>query len=284
MTTAQAAPASARDTREALIAQVRGSAKYAQVNVDLVRRIGASELHKRSSLKDAVKATKNKLHQVAGMFAEEKAPYQDWLDGLVRAQTAGPSGLSHYEAILRHHASTRERLPILRAFYQTIFAGLHPIQSVLDVACGLNPLTIPWMGLAPGAHYHAVDVYDDLMAFLQSAFEVMGVRGISESRDVIADCPREAVDVALVLKAIPCLEQLDKHASDLLLDTIQARHIIVSFPTRTVGGRNIGMAAHYESHFSDRVKSRSRSFQRFEFDSELVFVIGPAQSNRARSA
>jgi 16S rRNA (guanine(1405)-N(7))-methyltransferase len=256
------------DTRLAdLVTQVRTSAKYAQVNVDLVRRIGVSELAKRRSFKEAVKATKNTLHQVAGMFAGEKPPYEAWL---AEVETRDLASLRN---VMSHHASTRERLPILDSFYATIFAGLPPIRSVLDVACGLNPLAMPWMGLAPGAMYHAVDIYDDMMAFLQAAFSVMGVHGKAESRDVVADCPTDPVDVALVLKAIPCLEQLDKQAGRILLDTIRARHVVVSFPTRTVGGRSIGMRGHYEAHFNELVAGRNVAVKRYEFENELVFVV-----------
>jgi 16S rRNA (guanine(1405)-N(7))-methyltransferase len=250
-----------------LVTQVRASAKYAQVNADLVRRIGAAELAKRRSFKEAVKETKNTLHQVAGMFAGEKPPYGAWL---AEVETRDRASLRQ---VMSHHASTRERLPILDSFYATIFAGLHPIHSMLDVACGLNPLAIPWMGLAQGATYHAVDIYDDMMAFLQTAFNGMGVNGKAESRDVVADCPSDPVDVALVLKAIPCLEQLDKRAGRILLDTIRARHVVVSFPTRTVGGRSIGMRGHYEAHFNELIAGRSVAVKRHEFENELIFVL-----------
>jgi len=250
-----------------LVAHVRASAKYAQVNADLVQRIVAIELAKRRSLKEAIKETKNTLHQVAGMFAEEKARYGEWLP---QVETRD---LASLQTIMQHHASTRERLPILDSFYATIFADLHPIHSVLDVACGLNPLTIPWMGLAPNATYLAVDIYDDMMVFLQGAMDTMGVRGRAESRDVVADCPRDEVDVALILKAIPCLEQIDKRAGEILLDTIRARHIVVSFPTRTVGGRNIGMSASYDARFNNLIAHRNMNVRRFEFENELVFRI-----------
>ena len=85
-----------------LVTQVRAGAKYAQVNADLVRRIGAMELAKRRSLKDAIKETKNTLHQVAGMFAEEKAQYGEWMEVLGRVdfplQTLHRGGLQPRKA------------------------------------------------------------------------------------------------------------------------------------------------------------------------------------------
>ncbi len=261
-----------------LVAQVRAGAKYSPVKAELGRRIGAMELAKRRSVKEAIKETKNTLHQVAGMFAEEKAKYGEWLALLEpskpsRGVRSAPEPREGFAEVMHHHTSTRERLPILDSFYATIFADLRPINSVLDVACGLNPLAIPWMGLAPNATYHAVDIYDDMMVFLQGAMDTMGVRGRAESRDVVADCPRDEVDVALILKAIPCLEQLDKRAGEILLDTIRARHIVVSFPTRTVGGRNIGMATSYNAHFNSLIARRNMNVRRLQFENELVFVV-----------
>ena len=48
---------------------------------------------------------------------------------------------------MRGHASTQERLPILEEFFQTTLASIAPVESVLDLACGLNPLALPWMPL-----------------------------------------------------------------------------------------------------------------------------------------
>lgn len=252
-----------------LVAEVRKSAKYAQVSEALIREIGAAELRKRASLKEAVKTTKNKLHQAGGMFAGEKARYDEWLN------TLNKNNLSKevLHSVMSHHASTRERLSILDVFYATIFAGLPPIHSVLDVACGLNPLSIPWMKLAPAATYHAIDIYADMMRFLDAAMNQFGVQGKAETRDAIHDCPTERVDVALVLKALPCLEQIDKRAGAILLDQINARHIVVSYPTRTVGGRVIGMRTTYEAHFNALVAGRGWPVQRFEFENELAFRI-----------
>lgn len=262
----------AEDWLETLVAKVRAGAKYGAVSTALIRHIGAAELAKRSSLNEAIKATKNKLHQVGGMYLAERAPYDRWLDELKRTSEVSET-LAVLGRIMRHHASTRERLPILDRFYATILGDLPPIRSVLDVACGLNPLAVPWMPLAPDATYHAVDIYEDMMRFLDGAFDVLGVRGQAETRDVLHDCPTDEVDVALVLKAIPCLEQLDKAAGRRLMDTIRARHIVVSFPTRTVGGRNVGMRANYEAHFDDIIADKPWRIERFEFESELVFRV-----------
>jgi 16S rRNA (guanine(1405)-N(7))-methyltransferase len=267
-------PSSTSDSSDLdrLVSAVRDSRKYARVVPGLVSTIGAAELAKGTPLKEAIRATKNKLHQVGGMYVGAGAPpYARWLRQVHAASAIEVPGV--LREIMSHHASTRERLPQLDRFYTTVFAGVGPVQSVLDLACGLNPLSIPWMPLAPGAVYHAVDIFADMMDFVCAVLPVLGASGKAEARDVLHDCPTEPVDVALLLKAIPCLEQLDKSAGARLVDTINARHIVVSFPTRSVGGRNVGMRATYEARFNKLIEGRQWRVARFELGTELVFRL-----------
>lgn len=257
-----------------LVAHIRRSRKYADVGEALVRRIGARELAKGRTINAAVKATKNKLHQVGGLYFAAPPRYADWLRQIVAAPDDAARRAT-LRRIMAHHTSTRERLPILEAFYARLFAEIGPVRSVLDLACGLNPLSLPWMPLAPAATYHAVDIYAELMRFVQSVFDVLGVSGRAEVGDISAECPGEHADVALLLKALPCLEQLDPSAVPRIMDTIKARHIVVSFPTHTVGGRDVGMRDSYAARFETLAAGRGWQARRLEFASELVYVIGP---------
>ncbi len=240
-----------RDRLAELVEAILGSPKYRGVNRGVVERIGAQELVRQRKLKEAVKATKNKLHQVGGAYLEHRPDLRRWLEALQEAARAGGADALRgaCRSIMAHHASTRERLPILDRFYAETLSDLPPIRSVLDVACGLNPLAAPWMPLAEGAEYLACDIYENVLEFLDKALAVMGVRGSARPCDLSQSCPADRVDVALVLKTIPCLEQLDKSAGSRLLDGINADHILVSFPVRSLCGRTKGMAANYESRF-----------------------------------
>jgi 16S rRNA (guanine(1405)-N(7))-methyltransferase len=91
--------------------------------------------------------------------------------------------------------------------------------------------------------------------------------------DLISSCPTQPVQLALLLKTIPCLEQMDKSAGRTLLDGIQAEHLLVSFPARSLGGRSKGMVQNYEAHFHQLIAGRPWRVQRFEFTSELVFLV-----------
>ena len=258
-----------------LVESILDSQKYRHISADLVQRIGAAELEKGRKPKDAVKAVKKKLHQIAAAYLTEKPDYPAWLETLKSAsQSKKPQELKNAcRGILMQHASTRERLPILDDFYTSILDGLGPIHSVLDIACGLNPLTIPWMPLQDEFTYYACDIYTDLAGFLNSFLKLYQAKGEATVCDVIYKAPQQEVDLALLLKAIPCLEQIDKSGGERLLDSTNAKRLIVSFPIHSLGGRQKGMAKNYAARFYALVAGRSWQIKRFEFDTELAFLI-----------
>ena len=256
-----------------LVTAVTQSPKYAFINPDLVRQIGERELAARPSFKEAVKATKNKLHQVGGAYFEARLDYPAMLAQLRRA--AGDPALLRTvcRELMRRHASTRERLPILDEFYATTLGNLEDIRVIKDLACGLNPLTLPWLPLMNEFEYHAYDIYDDMMAFVAEFLGMVGVNGRAQTRDIISDPPTEPADLILILKTLPVLEQVEKGAAARLLDVIQARHLLVSFPAQSLGGRSKGMVQNYEAQFRGWTAGRDWQVERFEFATELAFLV-----------
>lgn len=259
---------------EQLVEAIRKSQKYDQVCEELVRRVGTAELAKRRNLKEAIKAAKNKLHQIGGAYLDERLNYGAWLSALAEAAQSGGEALRETcRSVMSHHASTKERLPILDDFYAAVRDELGPVHSVLDVACGLNPLAIPWMPLAAGAAYYAYDIYHDMIGFLNAFWPLARIEGRAYARDIGQFTPPEKVEVAFVLKTIPCLEQIDKSAGLRLLETLNADHVLVSFPVRSLGGYDKSMAENYEARLMTLLEPKAWPVKRFEFSSEMAFLI-----------
>jgi 16S rRNA (guanine(1405)-N(7))-methyltransferase len=257
---------------DSLAESIAATAKYKYVSPELVRSIGARELAKGQSLKSAVKATKSKLHQVGSAYQASRIDYDRALRTLQEAATIDEWRES-CRTIMRLHASTRERLPILDHFYDTVMQDIPAPRRVLDIACGLNPLASSWMLLAGDVSYVAYDVYSDMMDFLGDYFALAGVTGRAEVRDIIHNPPQETADLALLLKTLPCLEQVEKGASTRLLDAVQARYLLISYPVSSLSGRQKGMVANYEAQFEALMSGRKWTIQRFLFSTELVFLV-----------
>nr|AIA10755.1 ribosomal RNA methyltransferase (FmrO) [uncultured bacterium] len=260
-----------------LVQDIQQSGKYGDICLALIEHVGRQELSKRRNVKEALKATKNKLHQIGGAYLDGREQYQQWLRMLAEAQAEQGTDNETFKAVslqlMGKHASTRERRSILPDFYPRIFAELPPIHSVIDIACGLNPLAHPWMPLAPAATYDAYDIYQGMMTFLNDYFALRNIRGTASACDVIQSCPTQEVDVALLLKVLPCLEQLEKWAAHHLLHTLNARYLIVSYPIQSLGGKSKGMSTYYESHFRSLISDTPWTIKKLEFANEMVFVV-----------
>jgi 16S rRNA (guanine(1405)-N(7))-methyltransferase len=148
----------------------------------------------------------------------------------------------------------------------------------LDIACGLNPLALPWMSVPENVTYLAWDIFTDLAQFLNLIFPLLRidtpkVDGRAEVKDVLALETTPAFDLALLLKTLPCLEQGDKNAGARLLEAIDARWLVVSFPVRSLVGQSKGMPAHYTDQFLRLVDEKPWRVERLDFSTELVFIV-----------
>lgn len=268
-------PSAAPDQLDQVIQAVQKGERYRHLHPGLVRRLAADELARGRSSKEAVKAVRSKLHQVGGAYLASPLPVARWLLQLqgLPSSLDNPALRTFCLTALGQHASTRERLSILGSFFETILRPLGPLHSVLDLACGLTPLSQPWMPLSPGATYHACDIYSDLLEVVAAFNRHIGRSGEVFSCDLTAELPACQAQVAFLLKTIPCLEQVDKEIGARLLDGIPADHLLVSFPARSLGGRSKGMLRNYEAHFWELVSGKSWRVQRFVFPGELAFLI-----------
>ena len=256
-----------------LVQAVQAGPRYREIDPGLVRRIGAQEMAKGRSFKEAVKETRNKLHQVGGAYQETTPDYARLaleLDGL----ETGPVALQAFcRRAMAAHASTRERLPYLEQFYAPLRERLGPLHSLMDLACGLNPLTLPWLPLEAGGEVWACDIYADMAIFLNRFFARAGYQGAAGVCDLTAGVPQRPVQLALLLKTLPCLEQLDKAIGPRLLEQIQAEHVLVSFPALSLGGRGKGMVQNYTAHFEQLISGRGWRVQQWSIPTEIVFLV-----------
>jgi 16S rRNA (guanine(1405)-N(7))-methyltransferase len=264
---------------EQIVATVTSSKKYRTVCADTVRRIAEREMANHSNQKGAIKATKRRLHQVYGAF-EQAVDY----DALYRRmEVAYGTGSEHRikaacRQLLDVHSSTRERLPILDRFYPAIFETTGRPGSILDLGCGLNPVSLPWMGLSAGSRYIALDIDRERIRFLNRFLCLAELDPLARCQDILVQPPDDAADVALLLKMSPSLERLEPGATLDLIEQLRAPYVVVSFAVKSLGGREKGMVEHYQEQFLGWLHRRHWSAEKLVFESELVFVVGASSS------
>ncbi len=139
--------------------------------------------------------------------------------------------------ILARHDSTRERMPYMREFYQTILEITQSPHSILDLACGLNPFALPFMGLPKGVEYHAYDIHQPRVDLINSFFISQDIRALAKIRDVLLDPPQLNADAAFLFKEAHRMEKRRKGSSRELVNTLNAKVIFVSLPNRSLDGQ-----------------------------------------------
>ena len=267
----------ARLDLEALIAEVTKGPKYALIDPHLVRQIAEEEATRQPKMALAVKSTRTRLHQLVGAYYDKPFTYAQLNELLKAIPDNSLESLKTFALqAMPLHASTAERLQFIDAFYKESLQKLDPINSVLDLGCGLNPLAIPFLPLAAGFTYEATDVLIPMLDFLNAYFVKIGVQGWTSLLDLSTQIPSQEVDLAILLKLIPLLDQIDKSIAPRLLQELKAKAILVSFPLKSLGGRGKGMLATYHKRFEELSAGLNAEIDEYRFPNELVYLIRKA--------
>jgi 16S rRNA (guanine(1405)-N(7))-methyltransferase len=255
-----------------LTRRIRASAKYGSLDESLVRRVSAEAAHRFRDRKAAVKYARRKLHQAFGAFLSG-SPARE-VTGVVQAVRSGQADLRAAAlAAMPAHASSAERAAWLAPFYDQVAQWCGRPDSVADLACGLNPLAIPWMSLAADASYWACEIDAELVAALAGLSEIMPVRLTAASCDLVASPPALRADVALMLKTVTTIDQQSAGAAGRVLAALDCRHVIVSLPRRSLSGRR-GYSADPAAIVQDAAAgSRYRIRHEAAFGTELVYHL-----------
>lgn len=216
------------------------SPKYRKLNLpmetlsDLIERAATVS----DSPKEIEELVRRKLHNLVAPYLGDPdySALEKSLSSLPKNSDA-PILQEFCRQVLQSHSSTRERLPLLEEFYALLFARTGTPAILLDLACGLNPLSLPWMQLPKGSHYLAYDIHQPRIDFINAFFHHLGQKGEAIHQDILVSPPEQHADVALFFKEAHRFEQREHGSVRLFLQRLNASHILLSLPTVTLTGR-----------------------------------------------
>ncbi|MBI4441536.1 hypothetical protein HY639_05190 [Candidatus Woesearchaeota archaeon] len=186
-----------------------------------------------------LKAVRADLHAVYGTFQRQVHARRKAFNELRGAYEHKDTRImALHEKILSTHTSTRERLPFYPTIYKRIFAKTGIPRTLLDVSCGLNPFSYPWMGM--DGTYHATEVTREDCEMVRQYFAFAHITGSVTQLDILKDCSALKTfraDVCFLWKLLDTLEYYRRDISKELLPVIRAPTLIVSFSTRTLTGK-----------------------------------------------
>lgn len=266
----------------AVTSAIKNSRKYSDTNEATIRQLAEEAAHQHKKPKAAIKAVRARLHSIM-------APYLGDPDYTAVAQQLTEAFANHDDKhitqlcrqSLEAHLSTRERLPIMADFYRQIFAVTGQPQSILDIACALNPLALRWMfpdfnkqysGSSNQLKFYAYDIHEPRIEFINHYFQLEGLEPLARVQDVARHFPQEQADVALFLKEMP---RFTRNYGDLgrpLLQALNVRWLVISYPSiSTHGGRNL--TDRYRAFMHQLINGLNWPVTELLFEGELIFVI-----------
>ncbi|MFA6460695.1 MAG: hypothetical protein WCV90_00375 [Candidatus Woesearchaeota archaeon] len=182
--------------------------------------------NKRSSdYKQLIKEVRAKLRRSYGLFRVENIKINEGDDS---------------ESILAAHSSTKERSYFYPELYKKIFTITGKPKIILDLGCGVNPLSYSFMNLKK-VEYHAYDINEKEIALINNYFRREKILGEAAVLDVskgeeVKKLP--SADLAFLFKITDILDRGKGHKkTEEVLVAIPVKWVVISFPTLTMSGK-----------------------------------------------
>ncbi len=221
-----------------------------------------------------IKTTRSLLRKKYGLYkkeSEEKIRKEiTELANLIKEEgLRSNKSLSQTNKILSMHLSTKERIPFYSVLYDEIWEVTGKPKSILDLGCGLNPVSFPYMNL-DRVEYFANEMSDEDCGIISSYFkEIKEIKGKVNKQNLLEvekyNFPK--VDVCFIFKTLDVLEQDERDISLKILDKVCAKWFVLSFATKSVGGRKI------ISSWKWVEKKIPNIVKKLEFENEVFFIV-----------
>lgn len=258
--------------------RLKESKKYKYLCDDTLYRISDWALQ-RFEGKQAVKAAKKKLHQVYGAYFEVFQPgkIQKQLNKISSEPDIGSLKTIALE-IMESHTSTSERILFMEQFYTDLFKRIEKPKKILDLACGLHPFAVLWMDLEQDVEYYAYDIDTRLIALINTFFGYLNRSYKAQCSDILVSIPVIEADMVFLFKTLPCFEQQEKGISEKIITSLKAKHIVISFPSKTLTGKTKGMESYYYTFTLELINRLNLEYFKLEYPNEVFYVLNKKRS------
>lgn len=259
-----------------LITAIKGSRKYRNsgLNEETIRDLIQQETSTHASIKTLRKTVRRKLHNIIAPYLGEP-DYQALSSELNEINQASLASLAIRDfclKVLREHASTAERIPYLEAFYQEIFQITGVPETILDLACGLNPFAFPWMNLPTSTCFYAYDILQPRVDFINRFFKKIGLVPLAQNQDILTHPPRISADLCFFFKEAHRFEKRAPGSNTSFWASLNTKWLAVSLPVENLGGTHSLVNQHRELVY-DRLPENKEVIRELIFIDEIVFLI-----------
>ncbi len=260
---------------ERLTREIHGSRKYRGLDlpVETLRDLLDQELSKGRDDSAALQAVREKLHNIVAPYLGD-LDYEAAAEKLTAAgQTGNPEAVKEVcREIMGAHASTHERIPLLDNFYEPLWAITGKPATILDLACGLHPFGLPWMGLDRDVYYYAYDLHAPRIALINRFLNLLEREPLAYVQDILVSPPQIEADTAIFFKEAHRFEQRKKGCNRPFFEALKVRWLLVSLPATDLRGHH-SLIDRQRSLMSSILAGSNWPVEEILVGNELIFCI-----------
>jgi hypothetical protein len=170
--------------------------------------------------------------------------------------------------------STAERLNFYKEIYKNIFIE-KPVE-ILDLASGLNPISIYFSDQKPRKYYY-VDISEKILDINYQILKELNIENEGWLIDLLDPDDRifRHYQYIFFWKIFPILEKYDFYAPRNLLSKLDFDYLIISFPQKSLGKkRNLGLAWRYKIKRFVTYKLKYKIIKEFDIPYEYFLIVG----------
>ncbi len=263
------------------ISDVQNSKKYRDLALPpaFLKDLINQELSQTKNKRLVKEAFRKKLHEVIAPYLEEI----NYPSETNRLNTLHAEGMSYQQLktwaieTMRKHASTRERLPRLPLFYAVIWQAIGQPKSILDLACALDPLALPWFDTPQLEAFYAVDIHKLRLDFLDTFFQHYFPFATTLQQDFISTPITLPVDCVFLFKEVHRMEKRKSGSTKKLIETLNTRHLVITLPATDLRGHH--SLLDYHNQMIERiVNGLDVKVSQAQVGSELLYFIKKAET------
>lgn len=262
---------------QSLIDAVQASRKYRYLNLPeaFLNDLIVNEAKLGLSKREIKENFRKKLHEVIAPYLED-IDYQVETDRLINGTLGklSPIELKDYAlSIMQKHASSRERLPHLEHFYECIWSHIGYPSSILDLACALDPLALPWFNHSTLKTFIAVDIHKPRLTYLKTFFEHYFPFAKILHQDFIVQPITQSVDCVFLFKEVHRIEKRKPGLTRQICQQLNSKHIVISLPSSDLRGHH-SLKDYHDQLILQTIEGLGYDIEKDQVENELLYFIG----------
>ncbi len=207
-----------------IVEKISNNKQYRDIYVDTIERVVKELINKGYSEKEIEKETKRILYKNNIAFFK-RIKFEEMLKDFKESL----SKEMHLKWLKKYDPN---RVLSLDGLYEDIFKLTGKPKTIIDIGCGLNPLTLPWMNLEKDTMYIGYDINKRLIWFLNKYFELIKRPYKAILNDVLIKVPEQKADVAFLFKTTTCFSWQDKSSINRVLNGLNVNYAVISLALR----------------------------------------------------